>query len=64
MVVPFTKLTSPASLKASIEFKDKAEYKCFEGYTVGGRTGSIGNIIGACMILSHGVLFQSSSAVD
>jgi len=39
-VLPFTDLVSPASPRRSIEYDDKAKYKCQEGYTIGGKAGS------------------------
>merc|ERR1719482_1930820 len=36
-VLPFTKLVSPSSPRRSIEYDEKVEYECFNGYTVGGK---------------------------
>merc|ERR1719253_1850952 len=38
-VLPYTKLLSPSSPRRSIVFDDEAKYKCFDGYTAGGKAG-------------------------
>jgi hypothetical protein len=35
--LPFTNITVPSNPQKDILFKDKAEYTCFEGYTLGGQ---------------------------
>jgi len=37
-VLPFTRLLVPGSPRRSVEYADKAEYECFTGYTLGGRS--------------------------
>merc|ERR1719160_2098749 len=36
-VLPFTQLLAPMSASSSVEFGEPVNYKCFEGYTIGGR---------------------------
>jgi len=36
-VLPFTNLMTPSSPRKSIEYDDKATYKCADGYTLGGQ---------------------------
>merc|ERR1719238_157758 len=35
--LPFTDLVSPSSPRKSIEYDEKAKYKCYDGYTIGGK---------------------------
>lgn len=36
-VLPFTQLLAPMSASSSVDFKEPVNYKCFDGYTIGGR---------------------------
>merc|ERR1719262_1871454 len=38
-VFPFTDLTEPETSRRSIEYEDKAKYRCQQGYTLTGRPG-------------------------
>jgi len=47
-VLPFTTLLLPSSQRKSIEYEDKAKYKCITGYTVGGAAGASVNFEVKC----------------